>query len=637
MASLGKFMHWSAVILMWVTIFPINSQTQLVLDAHIYQKVVEAVHTIFNNTCVIFMYTVERPMQALDLHDAEQLMSIPNFISKLHVRAFAYAIKTFKEQIGESYVTLKRPLFVLINDSEELRQQYSTLISPWIDMAYINWVIFFREDTRIEDFFADIHVPLDCVFLIVQKEKDSENYALFDVYRIDRDRELIIGRFGSWNEDTGLKITPLAMYQRRGNLQGQLIKVGTVHDPPLSMIERNETGVMVRIQGFFGTVIQILQENLNCSITYAESQSWGSKQEDGTWTGIIGMLVRKEIDLAAAELLMTSDRLDAVLFTTPVFSTKCRAFIRRPYFTAIKWTAYSDPFYSGIWISIFTLIILSSSFIYLGMKTSPKRKKFSRDEVHPELNETFFYIFGALCGQGHDFVTIDSIRMVSLVIHITGVVVLAAYSAALISFLAIKVFVMPFTSMRGLLDDGSYKFGVVRDSADYSFFPNSSDEILYRMFEEILDEPENLPNNYFEGLTSVCTKENYAFMTMDNMFAILEHQVPCILEPLDTIMQTTMAMATPQRSPYRGLINSNILSLRDNGVLQRVIAHELLIQSQKAKDHWTSVEIYDVLPLVLLILGGAGCAILFMLFEKLHHSKWAKKLRTASLRQILIK
>lgn len=65
---------------------------------------------------------------------------------------------------------------------------------------------------------------------------------------------------------------------------------------------------------------------------------------------------------------------------------------------------------------------------------------------------------------------IDPIRMINVVIHLTGVIMLAAYSAALISFLAIKVFVMPFTSMEGLLEDGSYKFGVVRDSADYSFF-----------------------------------------------------------------------------------------------------------------------------------------------------------------------
>lgn len=127
-------------------------------------------------------------------------------------------------------------------------------------------------------------------------------------------------------------------------------------------------------------------------------------------------------------------------------------------------------------------------------------------------------------------------------------------------------------------------------------FKNSSDKTLDRMFDEILDDPKNLPNNYYEGLNMVCEKENYAFMTMDNMFSILAHQVPCILEPLDTIMQTTMAMAVPKRSPFRGIINSkyvlsllknneifdelrlifSILMMRDSGVLQRVIATELL-------------------------------------------------------------
>jgi hypothetical protein len=60
--------------------------------------------------------------------------------------------------------------------------------------------------------------------------------------------------------------------------------------------------------------------------------------------------------------------------------------------------------------------------------------------------------------------------MVHFVIHITAVVILAAYSAALISFLTLKTFVMPFTTMEGLLKDKTYRFGVIGDSADFSFF-----------------------------------------------------------------------------------------------------------------------------------------------------------------------
>ncbi|XP_031787913.1 glutamate receptor [Nasonia vitripennis] len=601
------------------------TEPQLVMEAHLYMKIMESVHTIFNNTCVIIMYTIEDPMQALDPYDAAQLMSILQYSSRLHVRTFAYAIKTFKEMIGDEYFNLKRPLFILINDSEDMRTQFSTVIAPWISMAYINWVVFFREDTSVDDFFSEMYVPLDCIFLIVKKSKDNSTYTLTEVYHIAKGRELISDVYGSWSEARGLSITKWTLYQRRSDLRGQLIRVTTVEDPPISMIQRDESGLMTGIKGFFGTIVQILQENLNCTMVYSETDSWGARLANGSWTGAVGQLVRNESDLAATELLMTADRLQAIEFTTPVFSTRCRTFIKRPYYTAVKWTAYSDPFYVGIWLALLGVMLIASAFTIICFRVSPSQKLASNaDEEDASFSEIFFHVFGALCAQGHESVVLDSIRVINLVVHITGVIILAAYSAALISFLAVKVFVMPFTSMEGLLEDGSYKLGVIRDSSDYNIFQNSSDRILQRMFEEIMDEVENLPRNYLEGLNFVCSKDKYAFMTTDNMFSILEHQVPCILEPLDVIMQTTMGMAVPSRSPFRGIINSNILLMRDSGVLQRVIATELVIQHAKQTQGWSSVEIVDVLPLLLLILAGYFCGLVLLSLEKLQYSKLRK-------------
>lgn len=65
---------------------------------------------------------------------------------------------------------------------------------------------------------------------------------------------------------------------------------------------------------------------------------------------------------------------------------------------------------------------------------------------------------------------IDSVRIIHVMIHMTGVITLSAYSAALISFLAVKVIVMPFTTMEGLLEEGTYRFSVVGESADYELF-----------------------------------------------------------------------------------------------------------------------------------------------------------------------
>ncbi|CAB0033014.1 unnamed protein product [Trichogramma brassicae] len=340
-------------------------------------------------------------------------------------------------------------------------------------------------NTSIRDFFSNIHVPLDCIFLVVQKFEDSKIYVLTEVYSIDKGRELITNVFGTWEEESGLEITKLALYQRRSNLQGQLIRVTTVE--------------------------------------VSTNRCWARSLR---------------------------------LINVMNYYLLCRTFIKRPQYAAVKWTAYSDPFYGGIWLCILIIMLLSSGFILISFKTSPSRFKFSSEELDVHFLDTFFHIFGDVCSQGSIEVDIDPIRIIHLVIHFTGVILVAAYSAALISFLAVKVFVMPFTTMLGLLEDGSYKFGVVKDSADYGFFQTTSDKVLQRMFSEILDEVEKLPNNYLEGLSKVCTEKDYAFMITDNMFAILEHLMTCILEPLEPIMQTTLAMGVQKRSPFRGIINS---------------------------------------------------------------------------------
>ena len=65
---------------------------------------------------------------------------------------------------------------------------------------------------------------------------------------------------------------------------------------------------------------------------------------------------------------------------------------------------------------------------------------------------------------------LDPVRIVHFIIHLSAVVIVAAYSAALISFLTVNTFIMPFTTMDGLLKDKTYRFGVIGDSADFSFF-----------------------------------------------------------------------------------------------------------------------------------------------------------------------
>ena len=74
-----------------------------------------------------------------------------------------------------------------------------------------------------------------------------------------------------------------------------------------------------------------------------------------------------------------------------------------------------------------------------------------------------------------------SCRTVYLTSYLVGVVLLAAYSAALISFLSVKGAVMPFETLHDMLGDETYNL-YVPSGVELSFFRVSS----FQFFKSIL-------------------------------------------------------------------------------------------------------------------------------------------------------
>jgi hypothetical protein len=54
--------------------------------------------------------------------------------------------------------------------------------------------------------------------------------------------------------------------------------------------------------------------------------------------------------------------------------------------------------------------------------------------------------------------------------YVTALVLFAAYSANFISFLAVRKFDLPFADFQGLLRDGRYRLGVIKNSEREAYF-----------------------------------------------------------------------------------------------------------------------------------------------------------------------
>jgi hypothetical protein len=49
--------------------------------------------------------------------------------------------------------------------------------------------------------------------------------------------------------------------------------------------------------------------------------AYGSMSSNGTWTGMIGMLINSDIEVAVGDISMSTKRITVVDFTVPIFET----------------------------------------------------------------------------------------------------------------------------------------------------------------------------------------------------------------------------------------------------------------------------------------------------------------------------
>jgi len=79
------------------------------------------------------------------------------------------------------------------------------------------------------------------------------------------------------------------------------------------------------------------------------------------------------------------------------------------------------------------------------------------------------FISPCIAGQRDEISNISG-RIVILTAYLTSLVLLAAYSAFLISSLAVQPRNLPFRDLQGLVYDGSYKLGVVDNTSTINIF-----------------------------------------------------------------------------------------------------------------------------------------------------------------------
>lgn len=275
-----------------------------------------------------------------------------------------------------------------------------------------------------------------------------------------------------------------------------------------------KTGSPGQYEGYTVDVLDALAEanNFTYSITPEQDGVYGVKDDKGNWNGMMGQLVSKKADLAAADLTVTDARKMDVSFTSPVFHSSNRILVWRPQVPPHNGlVVLFQPFSGDVWVMLMVVCMIVGILLAIINRYSPSEwskipepedKTNSRDSF--TVNNALFFVHTTVCWQGFKeaprspggrFLT--SMWMSFVLFMIT------AYIANLASFLIARTPdkpILPFKTFHQMELQSDVAYGT--KSWD-NFLQRSNDPVLNRLHFISRSDPDNLFETDEEGFERV--------------------------------------------------------------------------------------------------------------------------------------
>ncbi|XP_063591812.1 glutamate receptor 2-like [Penaeus indicus] len=343
---------------------------------------------------------------------------------------------------------------------------------------------------------------------------------------------------------------------------------------------------------------------------------------------MVGELVEGLADVIMAPLDYTVARSRAVDFVIPVAQVRYIMVVQRAHQLTGVWESYTQEFGCRSWAAVVLFLVLCPCVLSLVSKSSPS------ETTKVTLLDAVTCTLGFLGQQGNLqigfgtalVITIKAAlklvqahqnpvgcngnaRIFFLASFVTTVLLYCHYTSALFSSLAITTNSQPFRDLRGILENGKYRFGFTEGISVENDFKDSTNYLYQQVWQRlVMPPPSGLMQDDAAGLARV-RQEKYVHM-MDRTNFVYMTRGECDLEMLPTpLFSYPSGMAFRRGSPYKEVFSRALLVLMDSGV------------TKKLMDKWqpkTSLcQSMDIQPLTLthvftaFLLLGAGMLLSF--------------------------
>ena len=194
--------------------------------------------------------------------------------------------------------------------------------------------------------------------IIFYEEQGLSDYKLIDLFAVKDGPHIRIG-LGMWNKVDGVSFqSHKNRWSRRTNLKGAtfincLLDYGTWGKPI-----KDVSGNVIGSSGYFQEMLFYIIAHLNLKVSTVEILNENlQKLENGSWTGDIGILQRREADVCSSGIGMKLERSFAIEYPLPTYHARVTLIAANSQGRAMNMWAYIGVFGVSQWCIYAAMLI----------------------------------------------------------------------------------------------------------------------------------------------------------------------------------------------------------------------------------------------------------------------------------------
>ncbi|GAB1861161.1 Glutamate receptor, ionotropic kainate 5 [Camponotus japonicus] len=484
-------------------------------------------------------------------------------------------------------------------------------------------------DDSILEIFEDLAVYPDSDVVLATRF-DDDFLRLMSVYRPSPQRGVIWEDRGNWTAENGLQMKTFDVASaRRRNLQQTVLKSAIVITDPNSvnhLTDFKDKSIDAVAKAGYPSVMHLVNR-MNATISFETTNSWGYRIENGSWSGMIGMLERHEIDIGGTVSFLVPERLGVVQYIQLYTHTNARFVFRRPLLSSVR-NIFILPFQRNVWIAIavfltliFCLLYLSTKWEYYQNRNTTKSADYWK-QLNPSeqtVSDNLFILLGAFSQQGYIYEPYRvSSRIVTLMLLLASLSLYAAYTANIVGLL------QSTTDSIKTLSDLFYsplKLGAQDIVYNRYYFKLFQDPVRKSIVEQRIESKGRKSNwmSMEEGVSRI-KNELFAFHgEIGSMYQLMEatyqEEEKCGLTEIDFLKVPEPLLVIQMQSPYSEIIKNGALKLWEYGLKYRA---EYRLYTRKpicsSKTNFITIGFTECFfALVVMGYGMLFAAIIFVL------------------------